>query len=59
MYANFYLLNLGLILNYFCFVFQLFQQLELQKVFHGFSEGPIGFQPTYKYDPGSDEWDTR
>ncbi|KAI9216790.1 Endonuclease/exonuclease/phosphatase, partial [Blastocladiella britannica] len=23
-----------------------------------FLEGPLGFVPTYKYDPGSDEWDT-
>lgn len=24
----------------------------------GFSEGPITFKPTYKYDPSSDEYDT-
>ncbi|KDR74211.1 hypothetical protein GALMADRAFT_249943 [Galerina marginata CBS 339.88] len=24
----------------------------------GFSEGPITFNPTYKYDPGSDDYDT-
>ena len=29
------------------------------KVFQGYSEGKIGFRPTYKFDPGTDDWDTR
>ncbi|XP_043939478.1 type II inositol 1,4,5-trisphosphate 5-phosphatase isoform X2 [Protopterus annectens] len=37
---------------------QLSQQMEKQNVFEGFTEGKITFQPTYKYDPGSDNWDT-
>ncbi|XP_072264178.1 type II inositol 1,4,5-trisphosphate 5-phosphatase [Pyxicephalus adspersus] len=37
---------------------QLKQQMEEKAVFDGFTEGEIHFQPTYKYDTGSDEWDT-
>ncbi|KAM5180334.1 type II inositol 1,4,5-trisphosphate 5-phosphatase isoform 3-T3 [Mantella aurantiaca] len=37
---------------------QLKQQMEEKAVFDGFTEGEINFQPTYKYDTGSDEWDT-
>ncbi|KAG8588293.1 hypothetical protein GDO81_005938 [Engystomops pustulosus] len=37
---------------------QLKQQMEEKAVFDGFTEGEIQFQPTYKYDTGSDEWDT-
>ena len=37
-------------------------QLRLErneiKVFPGFQEGLIKFKPTYKYDPGTDSWDT-
>uniref|UniRef100_A0A8D0AAF6 phosphoinositide 5-phosphatase n=1 Tax=Sander lucioperca TaxID=283035 RepID=A0A8D0AAF6_SANLU len=29
-----------------------------EAVFVGFVEGDIAFQPTYKYDTGSDKWDT-
>ncbi|XP_063810399.1 type II inositol 1,4,5-trisphosphate 5-phosphatase isoform X2 [Pseudophryne corroboree] len=37
---------------------QLKQQIEEKTVFDGFTEGEIKFQPTYKYNTGSDEWDT-
>nr|XP_020656276.1 type II inositol 1,4,5-trisphosphate 5-phosphatase isoform X1 [Pogona vitticeps] len=37
---------------------QLKTQMEARIVFDGFTEGDISFQPTYKYDPGSDDWDT-
>uniref|UniRef100_T1IVI5 phosphoinositide 5-phosphatase n=1 Tax=Strigamia maritima TaxID=126957 RepID=T1IVI5_STRMM len=37
---------------------QLSQQRNLKKVFVGFEEGQINFPPTYKYDPGTDNWDT-
>ncbi|KAM3933388.1 type II inositol 1,4,5-trisphosphate 5-phosphatase isoform 1-T1 [Leptodactylus fuscus] len=37
---------------------QLKQQMHEKTVFDGFTEGEIKFQPTYKYDTGSDEWDT-
>ncbi|XP_066573847.1 type II inositol 1,4,5-trisphosphate 5-phosphatase isoform X2 [Amia ocellicauda] len=37
---------------------QLKRQIDQQAVFVGFNEGFIKFQPTYKYDPGSDRWDT-
>ncbi|XP_065649887.1 inositol polyphosphate 5-phosphatase OCRL isoform X3 [Hydra vulgaris] len=37
---------------------QLNLQRRLGKVFEGFSEGQINFKPTYKYDPGTDNWDT-
>ncbi|XP_062847464.1 type II inositol 1,4,5-trisphosphate 5-phosphatase isoform X2 [Trichomycterus rosablanca] len=37
---------------------QLKRQMDEEAVFVGFVEGDIDFQPTYKYDTGSDEWDT-
>ncbi|XP_031708967.1 type II inositol 1,4,5-trisphosphate 5-phosphatase isoform X1 [Anarrhichthys ocellatus] len=37
---------------------QLKRQIDEKAVFVGFVEGEIDFQPTYKYDTGSDKWDT-
>ncbi|XP_067867248.1 type II inositol 1,4,5-trisphosphate 5-phosphatase isoform X3 [Heterodontus francisci] len=37
---------------------QLTKQMEESGVFRGFKEGELNFQPTYKYDIGSDNWDT-
>ncbi|KAK5861923.1 hypothetical protein PBY51_017361 [Eleginops maclovinus] len=37
---------------------QLKRQIDEEAVFVGFVEGHIDFQPTYKYDTGSDLWDT-
>ncbi|XP_077455296.1 type II inositol 1,4,5-trisphosphate 5-phosphatase isoform X1 [Stigmatopora argus] len=37
---------------------QLKRQIDEEAVFVGFVEGEIDFQPTYKYDTGSDTWDT-
>ncbi|CAN9513823.1 unnamed protein product [Ophioblennius macclurei] len=37
---------------------QLKRQIDEEAVFVGFEEGQIQFQPTYKYDTGSDKWDT-
>ncbi|XP_058602089.1 type II inositol 1,4,5-trisphosphate 5-phosphatase isoform X1 [Onychostoma macrolepis] len=37
---------------------QLKRQMDEEVVFVGFTEGEIDFQPTYKYDTGSDHWDT-
>ncbi|XP_060906161.1 type II inositol 1,4,5-trisphosphate 5-phosphatase [Labrus mixtus] len=37
---------------------QLKRQIDEKAVFVGFVEGEITFQPTYKYDTGSDMWDT-
>ncbi|XP_020368894.1 type II inositol 1,4,5-trisphosphate 5-phosphatase isoform X2 [Rhincodon typus] len=37
---------------------QLAKHMEESGVFQEFMEGPINFQPTYKYDIGSDNWDT-
>uniref|UniRef100_A0A7N5JW25 phosphoinositide 5-phosphatase n=1 Tax=Ailuropoda melanoleuca TaxID=9646 RepID=A0A7N5JW25_AILME len=37
---------------------QLKTQMAAKSVFEGFIEGELTFQPTYKYDTGSDDWDT-
>ncbi|XP_077882068.1 type II inositol 1,4,5-trisphosphate 5-phosphatase isoform X4 [Ictidomys tridecemlineatus] len=37
---------------------QLKIQVAAKTVFEGFTEGELTFQPTYKYDTGSDNWDT-
>ncbi|KAG0249594.1 hypothetical protein DFQ27_009915, partial [Actinomortierella ambigua] len=37
---------------------QLAAQKSLQKTFVEFEEGPIAFQPTYKYDVGTDTYDS-
>uniref|UniRef100_G1SNU8 Type II inositol 1,4,5-trisphosphate 5-phosphatase n=1 Tax=Oryctolagus cuniculus TaxID=9986 RepID=G1SNU8_RABIT len=37
---------------------QLKIQVAAKAVFEGFTEGELTFQPTYKYDTGSDNWDT-
>ncbi|XP_034936356.1 inositol polyphosphate 5-phosphatase OCRL isoform X2 [Chelonus insularis] len=37
---------------------QLGQQRKLGKVLQGFHEAEITFKPTYKYDPGTDNWDS-
>ena len=42
--------------NYF---FQLTTQMVYKKAFLDYSEADIAFSPTYKYDPGTDEWDSR
>jgi hypothetical protein len=37
---------------------QLINQMLEGKAFYGYQEGPITFRPTYKYDIGTDEFDT-
>ncbi|XP_069133751.1 inositol polyphosphate 5-phosphatase OCRL-like isoform X1 [Argopecten irradians] len=37
---------------------QLHRQLGRTDVFEGYQEGELEFQPTYKYDTGTDNWDT-
>ena len=37
---------------------QLRNSVEQQSAFVGFKEGSIEFMPTYKYDPGTDNYDT-
>lgn len=37
---------------------QLNQQKKLGRVFQAFHEAEITFKPTYKYDPGTDNWDS-
>uniref|UniRef100_UPI00398F3040 type II inositol 1,4,5-trisphosphate 5-phosphatase n=1 Tax=Pristiophorus japonicus TaxID=55135 RepID=UPI00398F3040 len=37
---------------------QLTKHMKESGVFNGFKEGELNFQPTYKYDIGSDNWDT-
>lgn len=38
---------------------QLLQEMKRRRVFLNYNEGPIQFRPTYKYDPGTDDWDSR
>lgn len=38
---------------------QLYQEMQRNRVFLNYTEGAINFRPTYKYDPGTDEWDSR
>lgn len=38
---------------------QLKQQHRARRVFEGYKEGPINFLPTYKYDTGTNDWDSR
>ena len=38
---------------------QLLQEMEKEAVLAGFTEAPIDFKPSYKYDPNTDNWDTR
>ena len=37
---------------------QFVQQRHQRKVFVGYKEGKINFIPTYKYDPGTNDWDS-
>ena len=37
---------------------QFLEQRRMRKVFGGYEEGPITFVPTYKFDPGTDRWDS-
>lgn len=37
---------------------QLCQAMDANEVFGGYEEGPITFRPTYKYDNGTDEYDS-
>ena len=38
---------------------QLHEQQRLRAAFVDFEEGPITFPPTYKYDPGTNDFDSR
>ncbi|KAI9590492.1 inositol polyphosphate 5-phosphatase OCRL isoform X1 [Glossina fuscipes] len=37
---------------------QLGQEMRKGNCFEGYTEGPITFRPTYKYDPGTDNYDS-
>ncbi len=37
---------------------QFVQQRALKKIFVGYHEGEVNFLPTYKFDPGTSDWDT-
>ena len=38
---------------------QLLNEMKKSNVFWDFIENPIDFKPTYKYDPGTNNWDSR
>ena len=46
--------NFGELLRYDQFA----SQYAARKIFVGYQEAPIRFRPSYKYDPGTDNWDT-
>lgn len=50
------LINFPLLYAYFCN--QLKQAMDSQAAFVGFEEGPLIFPPTYRYDVGTDNYDT-
>lgn len=37
---------------------QLTLERRQRNVFVGYSEGTVKFRPTYKYDPGTNNWDS-
>lgn len=37
---------------------QLYHEMRNKRVFNNYNEGIIRFRPTYKYDPGTDNWDS-
>lgn len=37
---------------------QLYHEMQCKRVFNHYNEGIIRFRPTYKYDPGTDNWDS-
>ncbi|XP_065582662.1 type II inositol 1,4,5-trisphosphate 5-phosphatase-like [Artemia franciscana] len=37
---------------------QLREQQRIKRAFYGYQEGILNFQPTYKYDTGTDNWDS-
>ena len=41
-----------------CWCLQLKQAMDAQQAFHGYEEGPILFRPTYRYNVGTDVYDT-
>lgn len=43
----------------FIFVLQLNMAKDSEKVLDGFLEGPLKFPPTYKFDVGTNTYDTR
>ncbi|TPX50429.1 hypothetical protein SeLEV6574_g00906 [Synchytrium endobioticum] len=45
-------------LEHLCLYDQLHEQRKEGVVFEGFQEGPIRFKPTYKYDNGTDTYDS-
>ena len=38
---------------------QLIQQHKAKRIFKHYTEGEITFKPTYKYNTGTDDWDSR
>lgn len=38
---------------------QLLVEMAKKNVFGSFTEADIDFKPTYKYDPNTDNWDSR
>ena len=40
------------------YIFKLSNERLNKQVFNSFTEGNINFIPTYKYDPGTNDWDS-
>lgn len=59
LFIMWYVQNMYLCVCVYDSILQLHGQLGQSDIFKDFKEGTIGFDPTYKFDTGTDVYDTR